>query len=84
MQRTRRGSLGEVGPNGFGLGTKGGNVDVAHLLFRLCTLPIAPVDRQAKGRHRGTGWRIPHVRIPGQIAEQSDSIEACHTLSPSG
>src|SRR3972149_6914829 len=65
----------------LGLLPPGDDGDVAHLIPTLSRLRgIAPIDGQIKAAARCPAWRVPALRVSGQISDKGHPVEARHAL----
>src|SRR3990172_1343704 len=65
----------------LGLLPPGDDGDVAHLIPTLSRLRgIAPIDGQIKAADRCPAWRVPELRVSGQISDKDDPVEVRHAL----
>src|SRR3972149_4973844 len=65
----------------LGLLPPGDEGDVRHLITTLSRLRgIAPIDGQIKAADRCPAWRVPELRVSGQISDKDDPVEVRHAL----
>jgi hypothetical protein len=72
------------GADRFRLVPKSHHLDAADV--RMPGIPLAEVGRHgdATSRHGHPVWRIPHLGVPGEIAEEVHAISLSHTVVSSG
>ncbi len=68
-------AFAQVLPAMFGLFAEDDDVDEADFFLQLLALLEASTGRQAETGDRRPAWRIPQLRIPGQVSDQNNFIE---------
>src|SRR5438105_5035614 len=68
----------------FGLASKHGHINEAHLLGGVVAMADTVVDREPEGGYRRAIGSVAQLGIPGEMAEQEHFIHGCHRSSSCG